>query len=122
MKILVNHFNYHAYGNPSAEKPVGASLTVPNHTLGLKELLERYTMGGEVYTQEAIFDGDEPVPDLVRMDPMERLDLARSIKQSIKHHQERAPEPHPGIHPLPESVTPKAEAAKPVEAAPQANA
>lgn len=52
-------------------------------TMTLDELLARYVRGDSVATFQPVYSDDEDMPDVERMDPMERLDLARNIKQGI---------------------------------------
>lgn len=100
------------------EMPTGVSLTVPDQTLSLKDLLARYTRGQDVVSFTPIFNGDSDLPDPSRMDALERLDYARHIKNQLtqlpgkfKKHQEdlaaaaaaaaAPPEPTPEPKPAP---------------------
>lgn len=70
------------------------SKTVPNMTLSLKELLERYVRGQDVSIFEGSYDADDgDMPDVSRMDQLEKLELARSIKQSIDAVQKNPVDP-----------------------------
>jgi hypothetical protein len=66
------------------------SLTIPDQALSIKELLKRFTRGGEVkLLQPQYIESDElDVPaefglDLNQMDQMERLELLDATKASI---------------------------------------
>lgn len=120
MKKISNWFNYPKHANQRGEVVSGVSLTVPGQVLSLDQLLKRYVSGGEVYRPDPVFDA-APHPDIVRMDPMERLDLARTLKQQVGIAQEHLAKVSKERL---QSGTerPKADAAKPLEAAPQAGA
>jgi hypothetical protein len=60
------------------------SQTVPDMTLSLKELVERYTRGQSVATFTPVYYGeDEEFADVSRMDPIERIEYARFIREKI---------------------------------------
>lgn len=60
------------------------SQTVPDMTLSLQELVERYTRGQSVATFTPVYYGeDEEFADVSRMDPIERIEYARFIREKI---------------------------------------
>jgi len=60
------------------------SQTVPDMTLSLQELVERYTRGQSVATFTPVYYGeDEEFADVSRMDPVERIEYARFIREKI---------------------------------------
>jgi hypothetical protein len=60
------------------------SQTVPDMTLSLQELVERYTRGQSVATFTPVYYGeDEEFADVSRMDPIERIEYARYIREQI---------------------------------------
>lgn len=64
------------------------SQTVPDMTLSLQELVQRYTRGQSVATFTPVYYGeDEEFADVSRMDPMERIEYARYIRQKIGEHR-----------------------------------
>ena len=64
------------------------SQTVPDMTLSLQELVQRYTRGQSVATFTPVYYGeDEEFADVSRMDPMERLEYARYIREKIGEHR-----------------------------------
>lgn len=72
------------------ERPKGESLTIPGQTLPLRTLLDRYVMGGNVEVFPPVYLGEEEtdIPDdLERMDPFEKLEMARELRQSIADAQ-----------------------------------
>lgn len=72
------------------------SLTIPDQSLSLRDLLERYVMGQNVEKFATVYNGDEDLVPLGidRMDKMEKTDLARNIRKQIKQIQDN-PVPHP---------------------------
>lgn len=102
---LVNWTSYPSLGNVPAETIVGPSLTVPGQTLSLQQLLDRYVRGENVKVFTPVYLGeDSDIPsDLERLDPFERMDMAREIRTAIDGHRRRVsnPEPQPGPTPAP---------------------
>lgn len=94
MRNLVNWSNYRTTGNPSGEKNDKPSKTVPGMTLSLRELLDRYIKGGSVEVFNGVYDSTAP-ENIERLDPMERLDLARNLKGAIDDAQKRISRPTP---------------------------
>ncbi|AXL15344.1 hypothetical protein [Microviridae sp.] len=96
--------------NTCATKFTQPSLTVPGQTLSLRELLERYVMGGQIEQFKGVYDGDSDLPDnLEQMDTFEKLDLARNLRESINNAQfEQPTSPTPTLTPPPPE-TPKTE-------------
>jgi len=91
-RFVVNHRTYlDGHGNPSAEDVTGqVSMTVPGMTLSLKELLARYVRGEHVNVLQPQFSDDPDIPDgLERMSEMDRLDLARDLKDGISREQKK---------------------------------
>ncbi len=57
-------------------------------TLSLQELVQRYTRGQSVATFTPVYYGeDEEFADVSRMDPMERIEYARYIREKIGEHR-----------------------------------
>lgn len=67
------------------------SETIPGQTLGLEELLKRFVRGQDVKVFTPTFLGDDSdVPDdLERMNEMDKLDMARELRQGIRDKQDR---------------------------------
>ena len=60
------------------------SQTVPDMTLSLQELVQRFTRGQSVATFTPVYYGeDEEFADVSRMDPIERIEYARFIREKI---------------------------------------
>jgi hypothetical protein len=78
-------FNYIVKTEEQEEKSsMEPSQTVPDMTLSLQELVERYTRGQSVATFTPVYYGeDEEFADVSRMDPIERIEYARFIREKI---------------------------------------
>lgn len=65
------------------------SQTVPDQTLSLKELLDRYARGLPIVGEKfPIYNGDEEdLPDLKKMDLSEIADLKEKLDKQIKEQQ-----------------------------------
>lgn len=90
------------------------SMTVPGQTLPLKTLLDRYIKGGNVEIFNGSYDDDGDIPEgIERMDPQDRLTLAREIGESLNTLQtKQAPKPQkpePAPQPIPNPPAPSAE-------------
>lgn len=80
------------YTNKKTEQEIKSFLspsqTVPDMTLSLQELVQRYTRGQSVATFTPVYYGeDEEFADVSRMDPMERIEYARYIREKIGEHR-----------------------------------
>lgn len=71
------------------------SLTIPDMTLTVQEILERFTRGGEVRTLRPQYLEDEPAGDAIarsidldQYDKMERLELLRSTRRYVDQVRE----------------------------------
>lgn len=87
MKKFKNSFDYSPVVGEVNELP---SLTVPDMTMSLAEILRRYTRGGEVATFQPVYqDGDDfdDSPDVSKMDAPEKLQYALDLKAVIKRKQ-----------------------------------
>ena len=78
-------FNYQEKLEEQEEKSsMEPSQTVPDMTLSLQELVERYTRGQSVATFTPVYYGEEEeFADVSRMDPIERIEYARYIREKI---------------------------------------
>jgi len=79
----MKHQGWNSYAGATGEVYTGKSKAIPGMTLPLKTLVDRFVRGQNVTTFEPVYLGDEEFPDVERMDPMERLDLARDIRDGI---------------------------------------
>lgn len=94
------------YAGPQREKFMLPSLTIPDQTLSLKDLISRYVRGQEIPTFTPQFDvDDEVVPvNLEKMTPQDRLDLARAVRKEIKEKREAMAKAAPPSGELPGSA------------------
>lgn len=65
------------------EKNTSPSMTVPDQTMGLREILERYTRGLPINGNVPIYDEDDDLPDPRTLDLSERHALAQSYKNEL---------------------------------------
>lgn len=87
---IVNHFNAVNLAMIAVfgESNFLPSLTVPDMTLGLRDLLERYVRGEHVSTFQPVYSDDPDVPDnLETLSPMDRIDMSRDLKAGIAKFQ-----------------------------------
>lgn len=90
--FICSHSNYHLvqYRNCEYEVFTKPSQTVPGMVMSLSEMLARYVRGEQVTVFTPVYAGnDELMPDVERMDAMDRLDLARSLRSSIDVERNR---------------------------------
>lgn len=78
MRITIRSSSNFSLGDSifDMEIPQGVSMTVPDQTLSLRELIDRYTRGVPVRTHQPVYNGDEDLPDFERLDLVD-LDEAR---------------------------------------------
>lgn len=76
------------------EHPIGQSLTVPDQTMSMKTIFERYVRGRplDASVREPIYYGDDlELPDVKRMDLVEigqMLENARENRELLQHQLE----------------------------------
>lgn len=115
-KKVRNSLNYE-HTKQRYEKNTMPSQTIPDQSLSVKQILERYTSGrpiGNVYTP--IYDGEDfDMPDPRTLDLAERQELAQEYKDELRDIEERrrqkpqptpSPEPEPTPDPTPELPAP----------------
>jgi len=78
LKKVFNPFNYLG---PRGEINVKPSKTVPSSGLSLQDLINRYTRGQLIPVSQPVYNGETDFPDITRLDPVERLELAREIRE-----------------------------------------
>lgn len=60
------------------------SETVPDQALSLSELLTRYSRGQNVPTRPGTYYGDEPIPDIEKLDFFEKQELKQQNAEYIQ--------------------------------------
>lgn len=81
----VNWSSYSSRGNRRSEVNSGISMTIPDMSLSLRQLLDRHNSGGKVKTFEGVFVPPESaVPlNLERMDKIERAALSQDLTDFV---------------------------------------
>jgi len=77
-------YNFSPDSDGAGEKHGGISLTIPDQTLPMKELLARYTRGQQITTFTPVYNGDNDLPDVSRMTELEMLELKMGINEHIR--------------------------------------
>lgn len=82
--------NAHTYRRPDGEVFILPSLTVPDMTISLRQLVDNQKVGKAVKVFSPVYDpnGDIPI-GLERMDKIERAELARNTADFIKDQRGR---------------------------------
>lgn len=78
MRTLQN-YDWRKGGEPISKKP---SVTVPDQSMTIREILTRFTRGQSVPTRQPIYDGEE-MPDLNRMDLSEIKDMRDQVQETL---------------------------------------
>lgn len=68
------------------------SLTIPDQTLPLKDLIDRFTRGLPVTTFKPVYDEDNSLPDPRKMDIAEYNDMRKNVALELKSIQEKQKE------------------------------
>lgn len=66
------------------EKVDPVSVTIPDQSLSLGELLDRYSKGQYVRTRKGVYLGEEDVPDIEKLDYFERIELKEQNAEHIR--------------------------------------
>jgi hypothetical protein len=84
MKVVswfnVNDDDFKGRGAEYNDQP---SVTIPDQSLTMRELVERHVKGRDVAVLTPVYNGEESDVQIERMDPQERLDYARWLKGRI---------------------------------------
>lgn len=80
------HFN--SLPDPG-EVPTGPSLTVPDQSMSIKEILQRYARGLSTEDRERVpfYDGEEFVPDIKKLDLADIQELKEQTAEEIRRHR-----------------------------------
>lgn len=74
------------------EVPLGASLTVPGQSMSVKEIMTRYANGlhpGGI--KVPVYEGDSDLPDIDRMDLVDRQEFALAARQELEDIRNATP-------------------------------
>lgn len=80
---MIKYVNRHTVDTSKGETTDQPSLTVPDMSLPLKTLLERYTRGGTVATLTPVYNGEEEYPELEKMDKIQKMEALKATKAEI---------------------------------------
>jgi len=74
------------------EKNYKPSMTIPDQTLSIRQILERHSHGLPIEGwREPIWDGeDNDLPDIRTLDLAERQELAHLYEQELKQYQQKS--------------------------------
>lgn len=94
MKKVVNMLNYDPTDDPG-EINTMPSNTIPDQTMSLREILDRYARGIPPNGKEPIYHGDDEfVPDLKRMDLAEIQELKELVGEAVEQTTKKARKEH----------------------------
>lgn len=86
-----NHYNSHEF---PVDHEINSlpSLTVPDQSMSMQTILERYARGLPLDDRQRVpfYDGDEYVPDLKRLDLAQIEDLRNDAAESVKTLKQQA--------------------------------
>lgn len=86
---IQNHLNYEPSDHPG-EINLDPSETVPDQSMSVKELMDRYARGLPLNGKTPVYTGeDDDMPDLARMDLAEREEYAERVAQELEEIKER---------------------------------
>lgn len=105
---FVNQSNFPKFMHLVGETNTKPSLTVPGMTMSLDELLKRYVRGDSVNIFTPTYLGEDDLPNIERMDAMDRLDLAHSLQSELKTSLSRTKSSN--VPPSPDLSSPHPEA------------
>lgn len=111
-----NWHNYDSVPNNSRyeARTTQPSMTVPDQTLPLRTLIERYTRGQSVPVIQQDYNDDPMWDGVENLSKLELLDRAMEVGESIREFQKPKPKPEPAPAP-PAPPVPSAPAPKPGE-------
>lgn len=91
MKRIKTTMNSHEFQS-QYEKNYSPSLTIPDQTLSIRQILERHSRGLPIEGwREPIWDGeDNDLPDIRTLDLAERQELAHLYKQELENYNKKS--------------------------------
>jgi len=105
--------NYSNYKPSKGEVFIKPSLTVPDQSLPLKTLLERYVRGGDVVQFPAVYTGEDDNIELDKLSTIERVELLNEIRNGIAQTRMRLQEEQKQKSPVQSTDEPLAGSAVP---------
>lgn len=99
---IVNQYDYSlGLGNYQPEEFKMPSKTIPGQTMSLQEILRRYVRGEQIKQFTPQYAGDDDIPNVERMNEMDRLDMARAMKEELTEIVGKFKKPKPVENPSP---------------------
>ena len=85
---IANSMNYQ-FTHQTGEKSTKPSMTIPDQTMSIREILDRYARGLPIEAGKVpIYDGEDYTPDPRYMDLADRQEYMEYAKDQIKSYQE----------------------------------
>jgi len=78
-----------SYKSPEGEINSEPSLTIPDETMSIREILSRFSRGLSVDQKISYYDEEDYHPDLSKMDLADREDYIEKVKQELKDIQDK---------------------------------
>lgn len=85
--IPVSPHNYRFELDHDGETNTEPSLTTPDQTMSLREMLTRYSRGQSVPTFDPVYDQDEDMPDISTMSKIQIEELRQDVLGEIQFQQ-----------------------------------
>ena len=71
------------------------SLTIPDHTMSIREIVKRYAQGIPMTGKEPIYEGEELLPDIKYMDLADRQSYAKAFQYELDELKQKNQQNNP---------------------------
>jgi len=88
MQKVKNSLNYD-YKEQKGEVNTLPSMTIPDQTMSIRTIVDRYAKGLPVTSFTPIYEGEDYIPDPKTLDLVERQELAEQIRQEVESIKSR---------------------------------
>ena len=85
--VPLSRLNYTYEHDRDGENNTLPSLTQPDQTMSLREMILRYSRGQSVPTFKPVYDGEEDMPDISRMSKIELQELRQDVLGEIQYQR-----------------------------------
>jgi len=85
--IPLSRLNFQFEHDRDGETNNEPSLTQPDQTMSLRDMISRYARGQSVPTFEPVYDGDQDMPDISRMSKIELEELRQDVLGEIQYQR-----------------------------------
>lgn len=90
LKKIQTQNNYN-YKDHKGEIPKGVSLTIPDQSMSIRQLIERHTRGQQIpihmpsyqFTSDSEIDESMNIPDMEKLDYFEKVELKENVQETI---------------------------------------